>query len=47
MSTGVQLIALGFQALVTLILSLIHLSLGRQGLGRYHFTWSVAWLDTR
>jgi signal transduction histidine kinase len=44
MTTGVQLIALGFQALITLILSLIHLSLGRQGLGRYHFTWSAAWL---
>src|SRR5262245_21107898 len=44
MSTGLQLIALGFQALITLILSLIHLSLGRQGLGRYHYTWSAAWL---
>jgi signal transduction histidine kinase len=44
MNVQVQLIALGFQALVTLILSLIHLSLGRQGLGRYHLTWSAAWL---
>ncbi len=44
MLTTTNLVALGFQALITIILSLVHLSLGRQGLGRFHYTWACAWL---
>jgi signal transduction histidine kinase len=38
-----QLVALGFQAVVTLTLALVHLSLARQRLGRFHYTWAAAW----
>jgi signal transduction histidine kinase len=38
-----DLVALGFQALITLVLALVHLSLGRQRLGVFHFTWAAAW----
>jgi hypothetical protein len=43
MSLITELVALGFQALITLILALVHLSLGRQRLGLFHFTWAGAW----
>ncbi|HUK64091.1 MAG TPA: sensor histidine kinase [Dongiaceae bacterium] len=43
MSLTTQLVALGFQAVITLTLALVHLSLGRQRLGRFHYTWAAAW----
>ncbi|NOT34669.1 MAG: sensor histidine kinase [Candidatus Eisenbacteria bacterium] len=39
-----DLIALGFQALLTLTLSFVHVGLWRQGWGRFHATWAAAWL---
>ena len=43
MSLTTQLVALGFQAVVTLTLALVHLSLAGQRLGRFHYTWAGAW----
>lgn len=43
MSLTTQLVALGFQAVVTLTLALVHLSLAGQRLGRFHYTWAAAW----
>lgn len=44
MASSTQLIALAFQAFITLILATIHGSLWRQGLGKFHLTWAGAWL---
>lgn len=44
MVSTTQLIALAFQAIVTLILAIVHGSLWRQGHGRFHITWAGAWL---
>ena len=39
-----DLLALGFQGVVTIALALVHLALWRQGRGRAHLTWGLAWL---
>ena len=38
-----ELIALSFQAVLTLLLAGVHISLARQGLGRFHRSWAIAW----
>ncbi len=43
MTLVTELVALAFQAVITLTLALVHLSLGRQRLGRFHATWAGAW----
>lgn len=39
-----DLLALGFQGVVTVALALVHLALWRQGRGQAHLTWGLAWL---
>ncbi len=40
----IELAALGFQALITLLLAIVHLALFAQGRARYHGAWGCAWL---
>jgi signal transduction histidine kinase len=39
-----DLLALGFQSLITLSLALVHLLMWRDGRGRHHAAWAAAWL---